>query len=268
MASLGSCAALAPLSGLRTPAVHPGEPAIWRQDQAGQAVRRNRAQVTSWPVTEVRPRRCNISSDMGYTEFMGEDNQIDNTPLRVVLYARVSKLNGHQDPENQLAPLRLHCAAKGFIVVKEYVERMSGAKETRPQLDELMADAEKGRVDFQAVLVWKFDRFARSVKHLLKALETFNALSIGFISLTESIDTSTAYGKMVFTILGAVAELERSLIIERTKAGLKRSGRKPGRKIDPIRGPSRMTLWRRAQTVQAAAQQARNPVALLLPTPR
>ena len=186
---------------------------------------------------------------------MDKDNQIDNSPMRVVLYARVSKLNGHQDPESQLQPLRLHCAAKGYTIVKEYIERgVSGAKEKRPKLDELMADAEKGRVDFQAVLVWKFDRFARSVKHLLKALETFDALHIGFISLTESIDTSTPYGKMVFTILGAVAELERSLIIERTKAGLKRSGRKPGPKIGPA-GPSRCTLWRRARAAQAGATQ-------------
>jgi DNA invertase Pin-like site-specific DNA recombinase len=103
-----------------------------------------------------------------------------------------------------------------------------------------------------SVLVWKCDRFARSVRHLLKALETFDALKIGFISLTESIDTSTPYGKMVFTILGAVAELERSLIIERTKAGLKRSGRKPGPKIGPA-GPSRCTSWRQARRNATAA---------------
>jgi len=118
-----------------------------------------------------------------------------------------------------------------------------------------MADAEKGRRDFQAVLVWKFDRFARSVEHLLKALKTFDALGIAFISLTESIDTGTPYGKMIFTVLGAVAELERSLIIERIKAGLKKAakeGHRPGPKIG-AKGPSRSTLWRRTKARAAQA---------------
>jgi DNA invertase Pin-like site-specific DNA recombinase len=95
---------------------------------------------------------------------------------------------------------------------------ISGAKERRTQLDKLMADAHKRR--FDVVVVWKFDRFARSVSHLLRALETFNSLGVAFVSLSESIDTSTPAGKMVFTVLGAVAELERSLIGERVKAGL------------------------------------------------
>jgi DNA invertase Pin-like site-specific DNA recombinase len=168
--------------------------------------------------------------------------------MKVVLYARVSKANSHQDPEVQLQPLRQLCVARGFEITREYVDRgVSGAKERRPALDGLMQDAEKGRRDFQAVLVWKFDRFARSVEHLLKALRTFDALGIAFISLTESIDTSTPYGKMVFTLLGAVAELERSLITERIKAGLKRAaakGHRPGPKIGAT-GPSRSTLWRR-----------------------
>ena len=93
-----------------------------------------------------------------------------------------------------------------------------------------MADAHRRR--FDAVIVWKFDRFARSVSHLLRALETFNALSIAFVSLSESLDTSTPAGRMVFTVLGAVAELERSLIVERVKAGLrnaKAKGKRLGR---------------------------------------
>jgi DNA invertase Pin-like site-specific DNA recombinase len=120
-----------------------------------------------------------------------------------------------------------------------------------------MADAEKGRRDFQAVLVRKFDRFARSVEHLLAALRKFDALGIAFISLTESIDTGTPMGKMMFTVLGAVAELERSLIVERIKAGLKRAaqqGHMPGRKVGAH--PSRSTLWRRAK----AADSVHNPV--------
>jgi len=167
--------------------------------------------------------------------------------VKVALYARVSKAHTHQDPEAQLQPLRAMCQSRDWTIVKEYVDHgWSGAKESRPALDELMADASRGRRDFKAIAVWKFDRFARSVKHLLRALETFQALDIGFISLTESVDTSTPYGKLVFTILGAVAELERSLIAERIRNGMKKQGaKKPGPKIGS-NGPSRTTLWRRA----------------------
>jgi DNA invertase Pin-like site-specific DNA recombinase len=167
--------------------------------------------------------------------------------MNVVLYARVSKLNCHQDPEVQLQPLRALAELRGFTVVREFVDTgVSGSKERRPALDELMRAARHGTIDFQAVMVWKWDRFARSTRHLLTALETFDANGIAFISLTESVDTSTPYGKMVFTVLGAVAELERSLIIERVKAGLKKAaakGRRPGPKITGE--PSRTTLWRR-----------------------
>jgi DNA invertase Pin-like site-specific DNA recombinase len=167
--------------------------------------------------------------------------------VNVALYARVSKAHTHQDPEAQLQPLRAMCAARGWIVTREYVDHgYSGAKESRPALDELMADAQRGLRDFEAIICWKFDRFARSTKHLLRALETFQTLGIAFVSLTESVDTSTPYGKLVFTILGAVAELERSLIAERIKNGMKKQGaKKPGRKVGKS-GPSRTTLWRQA----------------------
>jgi DNA invertase Pin-like site-specific DNA recombinase len=177
----------------------------------------------------------------------------------VVLYARVSKANCHQDPELQLQPLRLMCQMRGWRIVNEYVDRgWSGAKERRPRLDELMLDVTKGRRDFQAVLVWKFDRFARSVQHLLKALGAFNENNVAFISLTESVDTSTPMGRLVFTILGAVAEMERSLIQERVKAGVhnadrpgfSRKGNKLGRPVGPA-GPNRTTLWRRAQHIRS-----------------
>lgn len=105
---------------------------------------------------------------------------------------------------------------------------VSGAKDSRPELNRLMADAHRRR--FDAVVVWKFDRFARSVSHLLRALETFNALGIAFVSLSEQIDTTTPTGKMVFTVLGAVAELERSLIAERVRAGL-RNARAKGKHL-------------------------------------
>src|SRR5215468_3530445 len=103
-----------------------------------------------------------------------------------------------------------------------------GAKDKRPELDRLMADAH--RRHFDAVVVWKFDRFARSVSDLLRALETFNALGIAFVSLSEQIDTTTPTGRMVFTVLGAVAELERSLIAERVRAGL-RNARAKGKHL-------------------------------------
>jgi DNA invertase Pin-like site-specific DNA recombinase len=111
---------------------------------------------------------------------------------------------------------------------------ISGAKDSRPELNRLMADAHRRR--FDAVVVWKFDRFARSVSHLLRALETFKALRIEFVSLSEQVDTSTPTGKMVFTVLGAVAELERSLIAERVRAGL-RNARAKGKRLGRPRVP-------------------------------
>jgi len=158
---------------------------------------------------------------------------------RAVLYARVSTNNG-QDPEVQSREIREYCIRRGWPLVGEYVDKgISGAKERRPQLDRLIADAHKRK--FEVVVVWKFDRFARSVSHLLRALENFRALGVEFVSLSEQIDTSTPTGKMIFTVLGAVAELERSLIAERVRAGLrhaqakgKRLGR-PTKHVNPAR---------------------------------
>jgi DNA invertase Pin-like site-specific DNA recombinase len=148
--------------------------------------------------------------------------------MRVAIYARVSTNSG-QDPEMQLRELREYCQRRNWEVAREYVDvGISGAKEKRPQLDGLIADAH--RRHFDAVVVWRFDRFARSVSHLLRALENFNALGISFVSLSENIDTSTPTGKMIFTVLGAVAELERSLIVERVKGGL-RNARAKGKHL-------------------------------------
>jgi len=128
----------------------------------------------------------------------------------------------------QLRELREYCAQRNWEVTGEYVDHISGAKDKRPEVDRLMADAHRRR--FAAVVVRKFDRFARSVSHLLRALETFRALGIEFVSLSEQMDTATPAGKMVFTVLGAVAELERSLIVERVKAGL-RNARAKGKRL-------------------------------------
>jgi DNA invertase Pin-like site-specific DNA recombinase len=149
--------------------------------------------------------------------------------MRVAIYARVSTANNGQDPTMQTRELREYAERRGWKVFAEYVDiGISGTKETRPELDRLMADAHRRR--FDAVVVWKFDRFARSVSHLLRALETFKAQGIEFVSFSEQLDTSTPAGKMVFTVLGAVAELERGLIVERVKAGL-RNARAKGKRL-------------------------------------
>ena len=136
------------------------------------------------------------------------------------LYARVSTANNGQDPKMQTRELREYCERRGWKSAGEYVdEGISGTKDSRPELNRLMADAHRRR--FDVVVVWRFDRFARSVSHLFRALENFKALGIEFISLSEQVDTTTPTGKMIFTVLGAVAELERSLIAERVKAGLR-----------------------------------------------
>jgi DNA invertase Pin-like site-specific DNA recombinase len=149
--------------------------------------------------------------------------------MRTALYARVSTSDKGQDPEVQLRELREYCERRGFTISGEYVDvGVSGAKDSRPQLNRLMIDAAKRK--FDAVVVWKFDRFARSVSHLLRALETFRSVGVEFVSYSEAIDTSTAVGKMTFTVLGAVAELERSLIIERVRAGV-RNARAKGKRL-------------------------------------
>lgn len=149
--------------------------------------------------------------------------------MRAAIYARVSTTGQGQSPEMQVRELREYCERRGWQFAGEYVDAgISGAKDSRPELNRLMADAHRRR--FDAVVVWKFDRFARSVSHLLRALDTFNALGVAFVSLSEQMDTSTPTGKMVFTVLGAVAELERSLIAERVRAGL-RNARAKGKRL-------------------------------------
>jgi DNA invertase Pin-like site-specific DNA recombinase len=148
---------------------------------------------------------------------------------RVAIYARVSTVNHGQDVSMQTRELQQFAGARDWNVAGEYIDAgVSGAKDSRPELNRLMADAHKRR--FDVVCVWRFDRFARSVSHLLRALETFKALGIDFVSYSEQMDTSTPAGKMVFTVLGAVAELERSLIVERVRAGL-RNARAKGKTL-------------------------------------
>ena len=162
---------------------------------------------------------------------------------RVCLYLRVSSASKSkhgevrafdQDPSVQEQPLRDLAAQRGWTIAHVYTDRSSGSKERRPGLDALMANARRGK--FDAVLVWKFDRFARSVRQLVLALEEFQGLGIDFVSHQEALDTSTPMGKAMFTIIAAMAELERSVIRERVAAGLEyarhhgtRSGKAVGR---------------------------------------
>ena len=140
--------------------------------------------------------------------------------MKIAVYARVS--TDGQDPEVQLQALRAHAQQREWTIVEEFVDHgYSGAKEQRPALDRMIKAAWTGT--FHPVLVWRFDRFARSVKHLLTAVEQFRSLKINFISLQEQFDTSTPIGHAMFAIIGAMAQLERDIIRERVKAGLDRA---------------------------------------------
>ena len=122
-------------------------------------------------------------------------------------------------------------AQRGYSIVHEYTDRISGTKARRPGLDQMMKDARRGR--FDVVLVWASDRIARSVKHFLEVLDDLNRLNIEFVSFRENIDTGGPLGRALIVIIGAIAELERSLIVERVKAGMRRArleGRPIGRR--------------------------------------
>lgn len=163
-----------------------------------------------------------------------------------------------QDPEAQLQPLREMCRMRGWTIFREYIDQgWSGASESRPAFDELTAaidttDPKKPATrKFDGVIVWKFDRFFRSTRHMLQVLDTFEAKRLEFVSLTESIDTSSPIGRLLFTILAAIAEFERNLIAERIRNGMKKEGaKKPGPRIG-ANGPSKSTLWRRSLAPRA-----------------
>jgi len=147
--------------------------------------------------------------------------------LRVALYARVSTLLA-QDPEMQLIELREYVSHRGWMIVGEYVDRTSGAKESRPALNRLMTEAH--RRTFDVVVVWKIDRFGRSLRHLVNALAELEGRGIAFVSLRDNLDLGTPSGRLMFQIIGAMAEFERSLIQERVRAGL-RNARAKGKQL-------------------------------------
>ena len=138
---------------------------------------------------------------------------------RAGLYMRVSTVDQH--PETQLHDLRQMAAQRGYEIVQEYTDRISGAKARRPGLDQMMADARRGR--FDVVLVWASDRIARSVKHFLEVLDELNRIGVEYVRFREQIDTGGPLGRAIVVIIGAVAELERNLIIERVRAGMRRA---------------------------------------------
>lgn len=156
--------------------------------------------------------------------------------MRVAIYARVS--TGEQSPEPQLRELRDYAERRGFVVHREYVDHASGEVRRRrhaPAFEELMADARRRR--FDCVLVWKYDRFARSLGALVAALQEFRDLGVDFISHTQAIDTTTPMGRLFFHVIGSFAEFEREVIVERVKAGLANARAKGKRLGRPVRDP-------------------------------
>src|SRR4051794_31983489 len=148
---------------------------------------------------------------------------------RAALYMRVSTVDQH--PESQLHDLRGLAAQRGYEIVAEFTDTISGTKAKRPGLNQLLSDTRRGK--FDVVLVWAFDRIARSVRHFLEVLDELNRLHIEFVSFRENVDTGGPLGRAIVVIIGAIAELERSLIVERVRAGMRRAkleGRHIGRR--------------------------------------
>lgn len=157
--------------------------------------------------------------------------------MKIGLYARISTTDKGQDAELQLRDLRRYADARGWTIEGQYIDQCSGSKDRRPELDRLLDDARKRNID--GILVWRLDRFGRSLKHLINTLDELRSLGVSFISFSENLDLSTSTGKLLFYLLGAFAEFERNLIQERVMAGIanarakgKRIGRKPVPPVD------------------------------------
>ena len=172
---------------------------------------------------------------------------------RAALYLRVSTVDQH--PETQGYDLRQMAAQRGYEITQEYTDRISGVKSRRPGLDDLMRDARRGRFDI--VLVWACDRIARSTRHFLEVLDELNRFNIEFVSFREQIDTGGPLGRAIVVIIGAIAELERNLIVERVRAGMRRA-RLEGRHIGrPSLELDREAICRDRQHGQSLGQIAR-----------
>src|SRR5262245_63274824 len=171
--------------------------------------------------------------------------------MRAAIYARVSTADQH--PENQLAELRRYAEARGWTA-SEYVDHITGTKDSRPALDHLVKDAKRRK--FDVVVCWKLDRLGRNLKHLIILLDDLQALGVAFVSLGEGIDATTPAGKLQMHILGAIAEFERGRIVERVRAGLARvkaQGKRLGRPREAVT-PDDLLRVSHLSTRQAAAE--------------
>src|SRR6516165_9143955 len=156
--------------------------------------------------------------------------------MKAAIYARVSTMNNGQSPEMQIRDLRDYCRSRRWESAGEYLDiGQSGAKDSRPELNRLMADAHQRK--FDVVLTWKLDRFGRSLMHLVNALAELETRGVAFVSLKDNVDLSTPSGRLMFQIIGAMAEFERSLITERVRAGLRNAKAKGKRLGRPSRTP-------------------------------
>ena len=172
---------------------------------------------------------------------------------RCGLYLRVSTVDQH--PETQLYDLRGLAAQRNFEIVHEYSDKISGAKAKRPGLDQLLADARRGK--FDVVMVWAFDRIARSTRHFLEVLDELNHINVEFVSFRENVDTGGPLGRAIVVIIGAIAELERNLIVERVRAGMRRArleGRQIGRRPLDVDREAVLRDRNRGMTLTAVAK--------------
>lgn len=173
------------------------------------------------------------------------------TQKRVALYARVSTMDKGQDPETQLITLREYAERRGFLRSGEYIDYASGTREDRPQYQALLEAVRKRQAD--VVLVWRYDRFARSTQALMQALKEFQSLAVDFISYQENIDTTTPQGEMIFTVMASLAQFESALMSERVKAGMARA-KAQGKRISRAGLPKDMqasiaTLYKRGISI-------------------
>ncbi len=177
---------------------------------------------------------------------------------KAAIYVRVSSPD--QNVATQVCDLRPLAAARGYEIVGEYTDTITGTKAKRPGLDKLMSDARRGR--FDVVLVWAFDRMARSVRHFLEVLDELTRLNIAFVSFRENVDTDSALGRAMVVIVAAISELERSLIVERVKSGMRRA-RMEGRQI----GRSRLDVNRQQVILDRRSGMSLTQVAKLFYVP-
>ena len=186
-------------------------------------------------------------------------------PERVGLYARVSTLDKGQDVQMQLSDLRTYASARGWEIHKEYLDiGQSGTNEQRPQFNELMNDARQRRIDI--VLVWRLDRFGRSLKHLIVSLDELKNLGVGFVSFKESLDFTTPTGRLMFHLLAAFAEFEKELIRSRVLSGVahaRAKGKKLGRPREEIDMDKLFGLRQNGMTVRAISKEMKLSVGLV-----